>query len=170
MQDLQSLPDDCLIELLSFVGDYKELVQLGFKDFITRYPRCVIKVSVIDNTVPENIVENAKYVYILCKDYKLPPVLKCEKLWCFNNKLTSLPDLPNCKELNCGYNYLTSLPDLPNCERLSCFDNQLTFLPYLPKCEGLNCNDNQLTSLPDLPNCRELCCLNNQLNFLPDLL
>jgi hypothetical protein len=110
-----SMSDSELIEELTCIGDYHELIQLGFEEFISRHPRCVIEVVIKDNTIPKNYVENARKVTIKCIGYKLPPMLNCELLKCFNNLLTSLPDLPNCKELSCSYNCLTSLPDLPGC-------------------------------------------------------
>jgi hypothetical protein len=169
MQILQSLPDPCLLEILSFIGNYHELIQLGFEEFITRYPRCVTEVNFRDNTIPKNYVENARKVTVKCIGYNLPPLLNCGEFYCCRNQLTYLPDLPNCKTLNCDGNQLTFLPDLPECRILECLNNQLTFLPDLPCHENLVCSDNQLTYLPDLLECRELYCDNNQLTSLPDL-
>jgi Leucine-rich repeat (LRR) protein len=57
-----------------------------------------------------------------------------QKLYCFNNELTSLPSLPqNLEELYCSNNKLTSLPSLPqNLQKLYCCSNKLTLLPTLP--------------------------------------
>jgi hypothetical protein len=58
-----------------------------------------------------------------------------QKLYCFNNELTSLPSLPqNLEELYCSNNKLTSLPSLPqNLQKLYCCSNKLTLLPNLPQ-------------------------------------
>jgi Leucine-rich repeat (LRR) protein len=96
-----------------------------------------------------------------------------KKLYCGNNKLTSLPNLPqNIEELYCCNNKLTSLPTLPpNLITLNCSNNKLTSLPTLPlNLIALYCRNNQLTSLPALPpNLIELYCRNNQLTSLPSL-
>jgi Leucine-rich repeat (LRR) protein len=94
---------------------------------------------------------------------------RCQKLDCFNNKLTSLPELPACQTLQCSYNSLTSLPELPACKVLRCSDNSLTSLPELPACKELDCPINKLTSLPELPACKVLQCSYNSLTSLPEL-
>ena len=104
----------------------------------------------------------------------LPPNLKI--LYCNDNKLTSLPTtLPqNLEKLHCSNNQLTSLPTtLPeNLKLLHCDDNKLTSLPTtLPQnLQILDCDDNQLTSLPRLPqNIEVLYCSYNQLTSMPTL-
>ena len=96
-----------------------------------------------------------------------------EKLYCHNNKLTSLPPLPqNLVELSCCDNKLTSLSNLPEqLKELYCFNNKLTSLPPLPQnLVELLCSKNQLTSLPTLPqNLEILYCPKNQLTSLPTL-
>ena len=92
-----------------------------------------------------------------------------KRLYCHNNKLTTLPDLPKVKTLYCDNNQLTSLPDLPKVKTLYCDNNQLTSLPDLPNVKGLECDNNRLTCLPDLPKVKNLYCSNNQLTRLSDL-
>jgi Leucine-rich repeat (LRR) protein len=96
-----------------------------------------------------------------------------KKLYCFNNKLTSLPTLPqNLQILYCSGNQLTLLPTLPqNLKRLYCYNNKLTSLPtLLQNLQILYCSGNQLTLLPTLPqNLKKLVCYNNQLTLLPTL-
>ena len=61
---------------------------------------------------------------------------RCQKLDCFNNKLTSLPELPACQTLQCSYNSLISLPDLSSCKVLVCSSNKIISLPKLhPSCK-----------------------------------
>jgi Leucine-rich repeat (LRR) protein len=77
-----------------------------------------------------------------------------QKLYCFDNHLTSLPYLPTTLEyINCGVNKITSLPHLPNSlQVLSCVFNKITSLPKLPiKLQVLHCVFNKITSLPKLP-------------------
>jgi hypothetical protein len=156
MQALQILLDPCLVEVLSFIGNYRELISLGYEEFITRYPRCITKVTVNNDTIPREYVENATVVTISCIGYQMPPLLNCEELYCHYTKHSVLPDLPNCKVLNCKSNIMTSLPELPKCENLNCGNNMLTFLPNLPNCKVLNCMSNMLVLLPDLSNCEIL--------------
>jgi Leucine-rich repeat (LRR) protein len=104
----------------------------------------------------------------------LPPLNESiVTLHCYNNQLTSLPPLnENVKELCCSENKLTSLPPLnEKLEELYCANNQLTSLPYLnEKLKKLYCNSNQLTSLPPLnENLKDLDCNENQLTSLPYL-
>ena len=85
--------------------------------------------------------------------------------------LTYLPNLSRFKNLTrlyCFQNKLTSLPELnEKLEILYCFQNKLTSLPELnEKLEILCCDDNQLTSLPPLKNLQILNCYNNQLSYL----
>jgi hypothetical protein len=96
---MQNLPNTCLLELLSLIGDYHELIQLGFEEFINRYPRCVTEVVIKDNSILKNYVENAKKITVKCKGYKLPSLLNCEEFYCRGNGLSSLPYLPNCEVL-----------------------------------------------------------------------
>ncbi len=120
---------------------------------------------------------------------KLPQIpLNCQRLYCYDNRLTFIPELPNCleliccnnklvalpklfycKRLICASNNLTHLPELPKCLALGCENNKLTHLPELPKCKYLSCDGNKLTFLPNLPNCRDLACTNNQLIYIPYL-
>jgi len=104
----------------------------------------------------------------------LPPLNESiVTLHCYNNQLTSLPPLnENVKELCCSENKLTSLPPLnEKLEELYCANNQLTSLPYLnEKLKKLKCAENQLTSLPPLnEKLEELDCAENQLTSLPYL-
>ena len=107
------------------------------------------------------------------KNHILPDSL--EKLYCDNNRLTSLPNLPNLlKELDCSYNRLTSFDytQLPNSLKyLGCSNNKLTSLPDLPdSLKYLYCYENKLTKLLKLPNSLiELNCSKNQLTLLPNL-
>ena len=70
--------------------------------------------------------------------------------------LTVLPDLSlytNLQRLYCYNNQLTSLNNLPpNLQILYCWNNKITSLDHLPSTlQIVWCSDNQLTSLDNLP-------------------
>ena len=97
-----------------------------------------------------------------------------EKLYCYNNKLTSLDvsKNPELKELKCYNNKLTSLDVSKNTKLmdLSCGTNQLTSLDVSQntKLEELLCGKNQLTEL-DVRNNTALWCLSCYENKLTSL-
>ena len=97
-----------------------------------------------------------------------------EKLWCYNNQLTSLDVSKNTAltDLDCYGNQLTSLDVSKNTALtdLDCYGNQLTSLDVsgCTALTDLDCNSNQLTLL-DVSGCTELedlSCYNNQLASL----
>jgi hypothetical protein len=94
------------------------------------------------------------------------------KLYCSNNKLTSLPVLPSgLTLLSADSNPLISLPVLPNSlESLQISNIGLVSLESLPQnLMVLDCRGNKLTTLPALPdNLNTLLCDGNQLSSLPD--
>ena len=97
-----------------------------------------------------------------------------EKLYCYNNKLTSLDvsKNPELKELQCYGNKLTSLNVSENTvlETLYCFNNQLTELDVSKNTalKELGCAENKLTSLDVSKNTalQWLSCYNNKLTSL----
>ena len=97
-----------------------------------------------------------------------------EKLYCYNNKLTSLDvsKNPELKELWCTNNKLTSLDVSKNTklEKLLCDKNQLTELNVRNNTElwCLSCDENKLTSLDVSQNTQleQLYCGRNQLTEL----
>jgi Leucine-rich repeat (LRR) protein len=90
-------------------------------------------------TYLNSLSEDILTLNVSCRSIKSLPNLtrfkNLQKLYCNNNKLTSLPTLPqNLQELYCNNNKLTSLPILPqNLRILFCFTNELTSLPILPE-------------------------------------
>ena len=95
----------------------------------------------------------------------------CERIECYNNKLTSIPSLPACQRIDCFNNKLTLIPSLPVCTRIYCYNNQLKDLQSqnIPACQVLNCSNNKLERLPDLLLCEDLNCSGNRLTSLPNL-
>lgn len=102
-----------------------------------------------------------------CNLEKLPDnLLKCERLICKRNKLSTLPNLPNCIFLDCQYNKIVVLPNLPKCVTIYCTKNNLISISDLPECKTLECYYNLLTYLPYIPKCSYLGCSHNQLKSL----
>jgi len=97
-----------------------------------------------------------------------------EKLFCFNNRITSIINIPSTlKILYCTFNQITQLDNLPcSLEELNCCNNIITSLDNLPsKLKKLNCSCNSIKNLDYLPNKLEyLDCSSNYiqiLNLLP---
>jgi len=90
-------------------------------------------------TYLNSLSEDILTLNVSCRSIKSLPNLtrfkNLQKLYCNNNKLTSLPTLPqNLEELYCSNNKLTSLPMLPETLKiLFCYNNQLTLFPTLPE-------------------------------------
>ena len=97
-----------------------------------------------------------------------------EKLYCYNNKLTSLDvsKNPELKELKCYNNKLTELDVRQNAQLkvLECYENQLTELDVRQNAqlETLYCDTNQLSSLDVSKNTalKNLTCHSNNLSSL----
>lgn len=87
---------------------------------------------------------------------KLPNIPETVKiLVCSRNKLTSIDLLANSKleRLFCGENKISTLDNLPgHIWELDCSNNQIEFLENLPSsCRHLNCSNNQINALNNLP-------------------
>jgi Leucine-rich repeat (LRR) protein len=113
------------------------------------------------------------YIY-LSGTLDLSGCTQLEKLFCWNNQLTTL-NVTGCaqlKEFDCSSNQLTTL-NVSGCtklNRLACFRNQLTSLDVsgCTQLEKLSCFRNQLTTL-NVSGCTQLeklSCLRNQLTSL----
>ena len=80
---------------------------------------------------------------------------KLTKLFCNNNKLTTLLKAPeNLEELYCRGNNFTifSIISFKKLRKLNCSNNNLTLSFSIPETsEGLDCSENKLTSLPIMP-------------------
>ena len=80
-------------------------------------------------TYLNSLSEDILTLNVSCRSIKSLPNLtrfkNLQKLYCFNNELTSLPTFPkNLEELYCSNNKLTSLPMLPETlKRLFCTIN-----------------------------------------------
>ena len=88
-------------------------------------------------TYIHGLPETTDIIYLNHKQIKYLPDLtrftNLQKLYCANNRLTSLPPLnEKLQILDCANNQLTSLPPLnANLQILYCANNQLTSLPRL---------------------------------------
>ena len=82
-----------------------------------------------ENIDKSQITELNLYGKNLTELPNLSEYINLKKLYCNNNKLTSLPELPNSLlRLDCDNNNLASLPELPkSLEYLYCHNNNLPY-------------------------------------------
>jgi hypothetical protein len=166
---------------LQYCNNIKELYlwDLGLKDdTLITFPPLLESLDISINkltklpTIPESVI------ILVCSKNRLinidlPVNSKVQRLFCSNNRITSLNNLSsNIWELKCSDNDISTLDNLPpSVGSLDCSYNKITTLDNLPqgitRLECNNCLLEQLDNLP--PNMQILRCQNNKIIKLHNL-